>query len=131
LRDRTLPIHLKESGEGRHGAMVGALAGWVKGVLRAAVVPGIFSLVAAYFVLHAIHGDRGLLARERTEAILIEARQALAEAEAERDALERRVAGLRGDRIARDTLEERARGLLNLYARDEVVIPYPQDGRLF
>ncbi|MCS6932324.1 MAG: septum formation initiator family protein [Acetobacteraceae bacterium] len=103
----------------------------MKAAVRAAAVPGLFLLVAAYFVLHAIHGERGLRARERHEAILIEARQALAEAEAERDALERRVAGLRGERIDRDTLEERARGLLNLYARDEIVIPYPPDRRLY
>lgn len=111
--------------------MAGAFGRWVKGVVRATLVPGLFALVAAYFVLHAIHGDRGLLARERHQAILAEARQALAEAEAERDALERRVAGLRGGRIERDTLEERARGLLNLYARDEIVIPYGPDQRLY
>lgn len=111
--------------------MVGAAGRWARGVVRATLVPGLFALVAAYFVLHAIHGDRGLLARERTEAILIEARQVLAETEAERDVLERRVAGLRGERIERDTLEERARGLLNLYARDEIVIPYAPDERLF
>jgi cell division protein FtsB len=111
--------------------MIGAMGRWTKAMLRATIVPGLFALVAAYFVLHAIHGDRGLMARERHEAILIESRQALAEAEAERDALERRVAGLRGERIERDTLEERARGLLNLYARDEIVIPYAPDQRLF
>lgn len=111
--------------------MIGAVGRWARAALRAIAVPGLFALVAAYFVLHAIHGDRGVLAREWHEAILAEARQALAEAEAERDALERRVAGLRGERIERDTLEERARGLLNLYARDEIVIPYGPDQRLY
>jgi cell division protein FtsB len=108
-----------------------AIGRWGRRLLQAAAVPTVFLLVAIYFVLHAIHGERGLLARERQEALLAEARRILAEAEAEREAMERRVLGLRGERIERDVLEERARGLLNLHARDEIVIPYPPDRRLF
>ena len=47
------------------------------------------------------------------------------------DAIERRVTGLRGDRLDRDQLDERARALLNMAGRDEIVVPYPQDRRLY
>jgi cell division protein FtsB len=64
-------------------------------------------------------------------ADIAKARAALARAEGEREALERRVAGLRGDRIDRDQLDERARTLLNLVGKDEIVIPYEPGKRLF
>jgi cell division protein FtsB len=46
-------------------------------------------------------------------------------------AMERRVQGLRGDRLDRDQLEERARQLLNMIGRDEIVMPYGPERRLF
>ncbi|QYU66340.1 septum formation initiator family protein [Leptolyngbya sp. 15MV] len=99
--------------------------------LRAAVLPVIFLGCCSFFVWHAWHGERGLLAeKERTRQI--------AEATAERDRLreeiqrqERRVQGLRGDRLDADQLDERARQLLNMVGRDEIVIPYGPDRRLF
>jgi cell division protein FtsB len=45
--------------------------------------------------------------------------------------MERRVAGLRGDMIDRDQLDERARALLNMVGKDEVVAPYGQGKQLF
>jgi cell division protein FtsB len=45
--------------------------------------------------------------------------------------MERRVQGLRGDRLDRDQLEERARQLLNMIGRDEIVMPYGTERRLF
>ena len=45
--------------------------------------------------------------------------------------MERRIAGLRGERIDRDQLDERARMLLNLVGKDELVIPYEPGKRLF
>ena len=42
-----------------------------------------------------------------------------------------RVAGLRSDRIDRDQLDERARTLLNLVGKDEIVIPYEPGKRLY
>ena len=38
---------------------------------------------------------------------------------------------LRGDRIDRDQLDERARTLLNLVGKDEIVIPYEPGRRLY
>lgn len=93
--------------------------------------PVILASVAAFFVWHASHGDRGLIAREhRLEEIAL-ARIELQRATEEREAAERRVNGMRGEELDRDQLEERARAMLNLTTRDEIVIPYPPHQRLY
>ncbi|BDG73293.1 FtsB family cell division protein [Roseomonas fluvialis] len=104
---------------------------FIKRVINALALPVIFLTVSGYFVWHAMHGERGLIAREQRIADIAAARAELARAEADRDAIERRVTGLRSDRIDRDQLDERARALLNMAGRDEIVVPYPQDRRLY
>ncbi|WP_246522277.1 FtsB family cell division protein [Neoroseomonas terrae] len=94
-------------------------------------MPCLFVALSGYFVWHAMHGDRGLIAREQRLADIAAARVDLARAEADRDAMERRVAGLRGDRVDRDQLDERARALLNMVGRDEIVVPYTPERRLY
>ncbi|MFN7594695.1 MAG: FtsB family cell division protein [bacterium] len=94
-------------------------------------MPAVFLAVSGYFAWHAVHGERGLMARDKRQGDIAVARAALQQAEAERDAMERRVAGLRGDRLDRDQLEERARSLLNMVGRDEVVVPYGPERRLY
>ncbi len=98
---------------------------------REAVLPVLFSSLCGYFIWHSVHGDRGLLAREARTQEIAAARLELGRAEAERDAMERRVAGMRSDRLDRDQLDQRARELLNLVGRDEVVVPYEPGKRLF
>lgn len=98
---------------------------------RDAVLPLLFMGLCGYFAWHSVHGARGLMAREIRTAEIAAARADLARAEAERDSMERRVAGLRGDRLDRDQLDERARALLNVVGRDELVIPYEPGRRLF
>jgi cell division protein FtsB len=99
--------------------------------VRDALAPLGFAALCGYFAWHSIHGDYGLLAREKRMEDIRAARAVLARAEAERDAWERRIAGLRGERIDRDQLDERARMLLNLVGKDELVIPYDPGKRLF
>jgi cell division protein FtsB len=108
-----------------------ALLSISKRILKGVLVPSVFLAVSGYFAWHAVHGERGLNAREKREADITAARSELRRAEAERDAMERRVAGLRGDRLDRDQLEERARSLLNMVGRDEVVVPFGPDRRLY
>jgi cell division protein FtsB len=109
----------------------GSFGRTVKRRLRDAVWPCLFVLLGAYFVWHSVHGSRGLLAREQREQGLATARANLARVEADRAALERRVAGLRGSAIDRDQLDERARALLNMVGRDELVVPYEPGRKLF
>ena len=98
---------------------------------RAAIVPCLFLGVTGYFVWNAVQGDRGtLMAAQRRE--ILQAKQIeLARVEAERDVWERRVAALRGDRIDRDMLDERARAMLNLANPDDVIVQYGPKDRLF
>jgi cell division protein FtsB len=96
---------------------------FIKRFLQAIALPSLF--------LHAMHGERGLIAREQRIADIAMARAELSRAEAERDAMDRRVSGLRGDRLDRDQLDERARALLNLVGRDEIVVPYAPERRLY
>ena len=99
--------------------------------VRDALAPLGFAALCAYFAYHAVHGDFGLEARERRLADIAQAKQILARAETERESLERRVDGMRGARLDRDQLDERARTLLNMVGRDELVIPYDPGRRLY
>jgi cell division protein FtsB len=104
---------------------------FLKRVFNALALPVLFSAVSGYFVWHAMHGERGLIARADRLNDIAAARRELSEAERERDQIERRVAGLRGERLDRDQLDERARSLLNMVGRDEVVVPYGPERRLY
>jgi len=99
--------------------------------LKLMAAPVVLSSLAGFFIWHASHGERGLIAREARVVQIAEARTELARATAEREAAERRVNALRGATIDRDQLEERARALLNMTQREEIVIPYQPGQRLF
>jgi cell division protein FtsB len=95
-------------------------------------LPLVFAGLCWHFAWYAVHGPRvGSLAREAKAQEIAAGRITLAQAEAERDSIERKVAGLRGDKIDRDQLDERARALLNMVGKDELVVPYGPNGRLF
>lgn len=99
--------------------------------IKLLLAPVILASVAAFFIWHASHGDRGLIAREVRLTEIAAAREELARVTLEREAAERRVNGMRGERLDRDQLDERARSMLNLTTREEIVIPYPPGQRLF
>ncbi|MCI0752841.1 FtsB family cell division protein [Teichococcus vastitatis] len=95
-------------------------------------LPLVFTGLIWHFSWYAVHGPRvGSLAREAKATEIAAARLVLARVEAERDTMERKVAGLRGDRIDRDVLDERARALLNMVGKDELVVPYGSNSRLY
>jgi cell division protein FtsB len=104
---------------------------WIIRMLKLLAPPVILASIAAFFVWHASHGDRGLIAREQRIVDIAQAKSDRDRAVAEREAAERRVNAMRGDRLDRDQLEERARAMLNLTTREEIVIPYPAGQRLF
>ena len=99
--------------------------------LRGAVLPVMFLATAGYFVWHAVHGERGLIAAEQRQIVIAEARADLDRATRDLETMERRVHGLRGERLDRDQLDERARQLLNMVGPNEIVVPYGNDRRLF
>ncbi len=95
------------------------------------VAPVLFLSLVAYFGWNATQGDRGLQAYAVRQGQLKVAQAELRRVEQERDVLERRVAGLRTQRLDRDTLDERARAMLNVADPADVVVMYGNGKRLF
>ena len=98
---------------------------------QAAIAPVLFLSLAGYFGWNALHGEHGLRAYAMRQHQLVTARAEQAAAEAERQQWETRVAGLRANHIDPDTLDERARAMLNLADPNDVVVPYGQANKLF
>jgi cell division protein FtsB len=98
---------------------------------KAAIAPLIFLAITGYFGWSATQGDHGLVAYAQRQDLLHEAEAEHAAAQAERDIWERRVAGLRANHLDADTLDERARAMLNLADPNDVIVPYSAKDRLF
>ncbi len=87
------------------------------------LVGPVFGICAvAYFAYHAIHGDRGLIARRDLNQKVEIARGVLAGIEARRGTLAHRVKLLSPGSLDPDMLEERARLMLNYGFPDDTVI---------
>ncbi len=94
----------------------------IRACARLAVAPALGTLLFGYFAYHMIQGDHGLLAYLQLSAQLRAAQIVHAETRATRDRLAHRVSLLRPDNLDPDMLEERARVMLGVGHRDEVVI---------
>src|SRR3954468_23817025 len=108
-----------------------ALGREVKRRAKAAVAPMIFLSVVGYFGWNAVQGNRGLVAYAQRQEWLAQAQADQAKVQAERDAWERRVAGLRARHIDADALDERSRAMLNLADPSDIIVPYATPDRLF
>ncbi len=97
----------------------------------AAIPPVLFLSLTGYFGWNALRGDHGLRSYALRQQQLIRATADLKAAETERTAWETRVAGLRANHIDPDTLDERARAMLNVADPNDVVVPYGQGNKLF
>ncbi len=114
--------------DGQQG-MTGSRA--LKRRLRGAIAPVVFLSLVGYFGWHATQGDHGLKAAAQRQDLLKFARADLAKAERDRDGWERRVAGLRNSHLDPDTLDERARAMLNLADPADIVVLYGPKEKLF
>ncbi len=103
----------------------------LKQAVRSVIAPTIFLTLVAYFGWNATQGDRGLQSYALRQAQLVSVQSDLKRVEGERDLLERRVAGLRSQRLDPDTLDERARAMLNIADPADVVVMYGAGKRLF
>jgi cell division protein FtsB len=91
----------------------------------------VFLTITGYFGWNATQGDRGLVAYAQRQDLL---RQVIADqtaAKTERDGWETRVAGLRARHLDPDTLDERARAMLNLANPTEVIVKLGSQDKLF
>lgn len=103
----------------------------IKRRLKSVVAPLCFLAVVGYFSWNAAQGNRGLVAYALRQDLLAQAQADQAKALAERDAWQRRVAGLRSRHIDPDALDERARAMLNLADPTDVIVPYTAKDKLF
>jgi cell division protein FtsB len=79
----------------------------------------------AYFGYHAVQGDRGLLAWWNLRYEIEKADYELAAVTKEKKVLEHRVSLLRPESLDRDMLEERARAMLGVVHKNDLIIPVP------
>jgi len=98
---------------------------------RIMVAPAIFLAITGYFSWNATQGDRGLVAYAQRQELL---RGVVADqdaAKAERDGWETRVTGLRARHLDPDTLDERARAMLNLAEPSDVIVKLGPQEKLY
>ena len=98
---------------------------------QGAIAPLIFLAITGYFGWSATQGEHGLVAYAQRQDLLRQVEADKTTAQAEHDAWERRVAGLRANHLDPDTLDERARAMLNLANPNDVIVPYTTKDRLF
>ena len=79
----------------------------------------------SYFAYHLVEGDRGLRAWLRITQQLAAAKEELASVEADRVALDHKVAHLRSDHVDPDLLDTQVRRTLDVVKPDEIVIMQP------
>jgi len=103
----------------------------LKRQVRLFLAPVMFLALAGFFAWSVTQGNRGLAAHAQREDLLKRILADQREARGERDALERRVAGLRAKNLHLDTLDERARAMLNLADPADVVVQYEAKDKLF
>ncbi len=99
--------------------------------LRAVAAPVVFLAITGYFGWNATQGNRGLVAQGHRQELLRQVQTDNATARSDKEGWERRVSGLRTSRLNPDTLDERARAMLNLADPNEVVVQYAPKEKLF
>ena len=98
---------------------------------RIMIAPAIFLAITGYFGWAATQGDRGLVAYAQRQDLLRQVNAEQAAAKTERDGWETRVSGLRARHLDPDTLDERARAMLNLADPNEVIVKLGPQEKLF
>ncbi len=99
--------------------------------IKGALPPTIFLVITAYFCWNATQGNHGLVAYSHRQEMLRQVTDEQAAAKAERDGWEVRVDGLRPRHLNPDTLDERARAMLNLADPNEIIIKLGPQDKLF
>ena len=89
---------------------------------RRMIVPIIGAMFVAYFLVHAFHGDRGIIAWMHLQKQVSAAEQTLGEIRSVRVKYERRISLLQTEQLDPDMLDERARVMAGLVRPDEYII---------
>lgn len=86
------------------------------------IVPIVGALFVCYFLVHAFHGDRGILAWMHLQKQVTVAEQTLEQTKAVRTQYDSRIALLRSEQLDADMLDERARIMTGLVRPDEFIV---------
>lgn len=108
-----------------------ALGRGLKRRARAAIAPLVFVAITAYFAWGVTQGAHGLIAYAQRQTLLKQAQADYQLALNQHNRWERRVSGLRANHLDLDTLDERARAMLNLADPNDIIVPYGPKDRLF
>lgn len=103
----------------------------IKRRLKAAVAPVFFVALALYFGWSAARGPHGLVAYRQRAAQLVQAQADLGRLQARQTDWQLRVAALATGHLDTDLLDERVRAMLNLSNPRDILVPYPEGGRLY
>src|SRR3954469_3593183 len=93
---------------------------------RQVVGPTLAVSVFAYFAYHAIEGDRGLLAWVKLSQEVESTQAELAKITRSRELLAHQTDLMRSDALDPDMLDERARAVLGVIRKDEIIIVTPE-----
>lgn len=107
------------------------LAHAVRRKSKALLPPALFLALTGYFGWNATQGDRGLRSYALREQQLASVKAELVVAQGEAADWSRKVAGLQSAHLDADTVDERARAMLNLADPTDVVVPYGPDKKLY
>ncbi|MEJ1159023.1 FtsB family cell division protein [Prosthecomicrobium sp. N25] len=93
-----------------------------KSILRPLILPLIALGFSGYFAWHGWHGSFGIEARRALDREEAKLNATMAEVQAEKAEIERRVSLLRAQSLESDMLDERARDILGYVKPGEVVV---------
>jgi cell division protein FtsB len=103
-----------------------AIVKGIRSYIRQAVGPTLAVSVFAYFAYHAIEGDRGLLAWMQLTQDVAASQAELDKVTHVREELDHQTSLMRSDAIDPDMLDEKARAVLGIVRKDEVIIVSPK-----
>src|SRR4051794_38741288 len=96
---------------------------------RLLVGPVLAIALTGYFAYNLVEGDRGMLAWFRISQDLRAAQSKLTAIQAERAALDRKVANMRPEHVDPDLLDQEVRSRLDLAAPNEIIVLRPAEAR--
>lgn len=100
----------------------------IRAYARQVIGPTLAVSVFAYFAYHAVEGDRGLLAWIQLTKDVSTAQTELDKVTHVREVLEHQTDLMKSDSIDPDMLDERARSILGVVRKDDVIIVFPKTG---
>lgn len=103
-----------------------AIVKGIRSYMRQAVGPTLAVSIFAYFAYHAIEGDRGLLAWMQLTQDVAASQAELDKVTQVREKLDHETSLMRSNAIDPDMLDEKARAVLGLVRKDEVIIVAPK-----